>query len=67
MPMNDKILDFVKTVGVPAAIALVLAYVLVKQMEAQAADRHDYALQLMQQISEVQDACEQRSKPNGVQ
>ena len=58
--MNEKPLDFVKTVGVPAAIALVLAYVLVKQLEAQAADRHDYSLMLMQQINEVQDACEKK-------
>ena len=60
--MNDKILDFVKTVGVPAAIALVLSYVVMKQMDAQSADRHDYALTLMQEINELQAKIEEKCK-----
>jgi hypothetical protein len=74
LTMTDLALKILERYGFPTLVALGLAYLLNEQRADAKADRHDYALTLVQEINEVQasvekleSTCTGRTKPNGVQ
>jgi hypothetical protein len=72
--MTDLALKILDKHGPLALVAIAVLYMMNEQRQDAKADRHDYALTLVQQINEVEAAveklestCTGRTKPNGVQ
>jgi hypothetical protein len=60
--MTDLALKILERYGFPTLVALGLAYLLNEQRQDSKADRHDYALTLMQEINDLQAQVEARCK-----
>jgi hypothetical protein len=60
--MTDLALKILERYGFPTLVALGLAYLLNEQRADAKADRHDYALTLMQEINDLQAQVEARCK-----
>lgn len=59
--MNEKLLDFVKTVGVPAALACALAGLLYMELKNAEAERVSHTAILIDQMSALRHACDPRA------
>lgn len=59
--MNEKVLDFIKTVGVPSAIALGLAWMLHEQQVQAAEERAGHSAMLLNEMSAMRHACDPKA------